>query len=195
MQSILYAFFIALINNIDNISVRIAYSLKGVKIDIYKNILISVITFIMSTLSAFLGDYLVNFISPSMCNIFTAIIFVCLGLYFIFEPYIKHKKASNFIEIIMDPDNADIDNSKNIDFKEAIFLGIALNLNNIGGSLSAGVIGINIYLIGELSTLFSFISLWLGNYVANMFQNSIIYKKASLIAGIILILIGIKQLL
>jgi putative sporulation protein YtaF len=194
VQSILYTFFIALINNIDNISVRIAYSLKGIKIDIYKNILISVITFIMSTLSAFLGATLINFVNPNMCSIFTAIIFICLGLYFIFEPHIKHKEASNFIEIIIDPNNADIDNSKNIDLKEAIFLGIALNLNNIGGSLSAGAMGINIYLIGGLSTLFSFIALWLGNYVASIFENSIIYKNANLIAGIILILIGIKQL-
>ena len=195
MQSILYAFFIALINNIDNISVRIAYSLKGVKIDVYKNILISLITFIMSTMSAFFGAFLLDFISPNISAIFTMIIFIILGLYFIFEPYIKRKEASTYVGIITDPNNADIDNSKTIDLKEALFLGIGLNLNNIGGSLSAGIYGVNIYLIGGLSTIISFISLWLGNYLTNIFQNTVAYKKANLVIGIILILLGLRQIL
>jgi putative sporulation protein YtaF len=195
MQSILYAFFIALINNIDNISVRIAYSLKGVKIDIYKNILISLITFFMSTMSALFGAFILDFINPNISAIFTMIIFIILGLYFIFEPYIKRKKASTYVGIITDPNNADIDNSKNIDLKEALFLGIGLNLNNIGGSLSAGIYGVNIYLIGGLSTIISFISLWLGNYLTNIFQNTVAYKKANLVIGIILILLGIRQIL
>jgi putative sporulation protein YtaF len=122
-------------------------------------------------------------------------IFVLIGLYFIFEPYIKRKPANTFAGIIMDPNNADIDNSKNIELKEAIFLGVALNIDNIGGCFSAGILGFNIYLVGMLSALISFISLWLGNYLSSFFKNSALNKKISVIAGIVLILLGLKQLL
>lgn len=195
MVNVLYALFIALTNNIDNIGVRIAYSLKGIKIDVYKNILIAVITFIISTIAAYFGTTLLNIITPTICNILTMIIFIILGLSFILEPYKKKKDTTTFIGIITSPSNADIDNSKTIDLKEAIFLGIALNLNNIGGSISAGILGINIYLIGILSTIISFLALALGNYLNYFFRNIKVQKKTTFITGLILIIFGIKQLL
>jgi len=46
----IYTIFIALANNLDNISVRIAYSIRGVKISILKKLWISIITFFISLL-------------------------------------------------------------------------------------------------------------------------------------------------
>lgn len=194
MFGILYIFFIAIINNIDSISVRIAYSLKGIKVGIYKNILISIVTFIITTLIAISGNTLSGVISAKICNIVTMIVFVVLGLYFIIEPHIKREDKNTFTGIITNPNNADIDNSKTIDFKEALFLSIALNINNIGGSFSGGILGLNAYLIGGLSAVISFLTLWLGNYLVNIIKDTYC-KRANFIAGLILIILGIKQLL
>lgn len=195
MQNILYAFFIALVNNLDNISVRMAYGLKGIKIDLNMNLFISAITFIVSTLTAYFGSSLSTIISPLICNIFTMLIFVILGLGFILGPYIKHKEANKLVDIISNPDEADLNKNKKIDLKEAMFLGIALNINNIGGSFSAGMLSLNPYTIGLLSAIFSFLALWLGGYLEHVFKKAMDNKKATWIIGFILIIIGIKQLL
>jgi putative sporulation protein YtaF len=91
------------------------------------------------------------------------------------------------------PEHADKDNSKHIDFKEGTVLGIALSINNIGGGLSAGMIGLSPLLVGVLSAVVSFVALWTGNYVADIFINLRIADKAAVIGGISLIAIGVKQ--
>ena len=88
-----------------------------------------------------------------------------------------------------------MDNSKHIDFREATFLGIALSINNVGGGVSAGIIGLNSFWVGFLSAVLSFLALWAGNYVAEAFVRWHISQKASVVAGLLLIGIGIEQIM
>lgn len=97
-------------------------------------------------------------------------------------------------DIFLNPENADLDNSKHIDFKEATFLGVALSINNIGGGLSAGMIGLNSLLVGFLSAVLSFVALWAGNYIAEFFIRKNISGKMTVAGGLLLIAIGIEQL-
>ena len=198
-----YSVLIALSNNIDNISVRIAYSIRGIKISLSKNIWISVITFIISTFAAYSGKLLSGLFSKEFSSIISMILLSAIGLWIIFGDYFKDKKVNqadisknvNVFDVLDKPEIADVDNSKTIDFKEATFLGIALSINNIGGGLSAGMIGLNSFLVGILSAIVSFIALFAGNFIADLFNKWNFNKKANVFAGIILILIGIKQVL
>ncbi len=88
-----------------------------------------------------------------------------------------------------------MDNSKDIDFKEATVLGIALSLNNIGGGLGAGLIGLNSWPVGLLSAVISFLALWAGNYVTEFFMKRRLGNAATIMAGVVLIAIGIEQVL
>ena len=88
-----------------------------------------------------------------------------------------------------------MDNSKHIDFREATLLGIALSINNVGGGLSAGMIGLNSFWVGFLSAVLSFIALWAGNYIAEFFVKLNIDKKTPVVAGLLLIAIGIEQII
>ncbi|MBV7274804.1 manganese efflux pump [Clostridiaceae bacterium UIB06] len=196
-----YVFLIALANNVDNIGVRIAYSIRGIKIDILKNLWISIITFIISSLSALSGTFISSILSRRVGAILSMIILTTIGFWIVLEPFSKVKEIKNdavknknlICNILENPESADIDNSKDIDFKEATFLAIALSINNIGGSLSAGIIGLNSYFIGAFSAALSFIALWSGNYLAVLLNRYKIGNKAIIISGIILIIIGIKQ--
>ena len=58
MHHFLYALFIALTNNVDNIGARFAYSLGGIKISIPINFWITVVTFVISFIAAFSGTKL-----------------------------------------------------------------------------------------------------------------------------------------
>lgn len=205
MTHLLYTFFIALSNNLDNIGVRIAYSIRGIKISLQKNLWISVITFIISSFSAYSGKMLSGLFSKSITSCISMIILIAIGLVIMVESLKKSEdktdqlpakqKSKGIFNILKKPENADMDNSKEIDFKEATLLGIALSIDCIGGGLSAGMIGLNFLFIGFMSALISFTALWAGNYITEFFKKWNLGNKASIVAGIALIAIGIKQVL
>lgn len=204
MMHFLYTIFIALVNNLDNVGVIIAYSFRGIKISLQKNLWISLITLIISTLAAFSGKIITMFLSRHTCSFISMILLICIGLWIIFEPFIKkenkdniqaEKKENNIYGILKDPANADADNSKDIDFNEATMLGIALSINNIGCGLSAGMIALNPFFIGIFSAIFNFLALRAGSYVTDYLSKWKLDKKATIFSGILLILIGIEQIL
>lgn len=205
LHGLTYSILIALANNVDNIGVRIAYSVKGIKLDVFRNLWISVITFVISAIAAALGEKVSGTVGNRLCSTLSFLLLLLIGLWFIFEPYLKRKipepnkkkseEKQSLLGVLADPEKSDIDHSKNIDFKEATLLGVSLSINNVGGSLSGGMIGLNPLLIGALSAIISFIALWAGNYLTRVFVRMNLGRKASVIAGIILILIGIKQIL
>ncbi|WP_434578163.1 sporulation membrane protein YtaF [Thermoanaerobacterium thermosaccharolyticum] len=201
----LYALFIALANNVDNISVRIAYSIRGIKITAIKNLWISLITFLISSIAAISGNLISGIFSKHITSILSMILLVSIGLWIMLEPYFKKNntdldevhddESKNIYIILKKPEEADVDDSKDIDFKEATMLGIALSINNIGGGISAGMIGLNSFFIGFFSALISFIALWIGNYVTDFLNRWNFNRKATAIAGILLIFIGLKQII
>ena len=205
MHHFLYIFFIALTNNFDNIGVRIAYSIRGIRISTLINLWISVITFVISFAAAFSGTIISGFISKELSSVIAMLLLTAIGLWMIVEPFFKkdddftdksvkqEKKSAG--HVLLNPQNADMDDSKHIDFREATVLGIALSINNVGGGVSAGMIGLNSFWVGFLSAVLSFIALWAGNYVAVFFIKWNISKKATVVAGLLLIAVGIEQIM
>jgi len=202
MHHFFYTFFIALTNNFDNIGVRIAYSIRGIRISTLINLWISVITFVISFFAAFSGTIISGVISKQLSALIAMLLLAAIGLWMILEPYLKkdndctdqgNKKSG--CHVLLHPKDADMDNSKHIDFREATFLGIALSINNVGGGVSAGMIGLNSFWVGFLSAVLSFIALWAGNYIAEFFIKLNIAKKTTVLAGLLLIAIGIDQII
>jgi putative sporulation protein YtaF len=202
MLHFLHIFIIALTNNLDNIGVRIAYSIRGIKISTVINIWISVITFIISTIAAYSGTVLLGYLGKQLSSLLTMMLLSGIGSYMIYRQYLKRMCQGEFgqdkkgiCHILLKPENADLDNSKHIDFKEATILGIALSINNVGGGLSAGMIGLNPFWVGLLSAVLSFFILWAGNYMAEFFIKWNLSNKATIAAGVLLIAIGIEQVI
>jgi putative sporulation protein YtaF len=202
VQELLYAFLIALTNNVDNVGARVAYSIQGTKISTPINLWISVITFVISLAAAVSGTMISGALGKGISSVIAMVFLVAIGLWMILEPRLKRlysaklskDNSKGVLGILLRPESADMDNSKHIDFKEATFLGVALSLNNVGGGLSAGMLGLNSLLVGFLSAVLSFVSLWAGNYLAEFFIRRNISEKAGFVGGVLLIAIGIGQL-
>jgi len=204
MHQFFYAFCIALTNNVDNVAARIAYSIRGIRISIPINIWISVITFVISSLAAFSGTVISGLFSKHLSGMIGMVILTGIGLWMILEQYVKKdegpreetekSKKRDIFHIMVKPENADMDDSKHIDFKEATFLGVALSINNIGGGLSAGMIGLSPLWVGFLSGVINYLALWGGNYIAEAFVRWNLSQRATIVAGMVLIAIGIKQI-
>jgi putative sporulation protein YtaF len=199
MHGFLFAVLIALTNSIDNLGAWIALSIKGIKVTNLINLWISFITFILSAAACLVGGLLPGTIDGRICAWISFTLFVSMGVWFIADPVIKRRKKSReragLIDILEDPEKADANRSKDIDFKEATVLAVALSINNVGGSFSAGVIGLNAWVIGALSALVSFGALWIGRRISAFFERSNLGDAVSVLSGAVLILIGIAQVL
>jgi putative sporulation protein YtaF len=201
VQNFLYGMLIALANNVDNLGARIAYSLQGTRVSTPINLWISVITFVISFGAASLGTAVAGSFGAQAASVIAMALLVGLGVWMILQtghqPWREEKRPDSgqttLMTVLLKPHHADVDASKHIDFKEGSVLGIALSINNIGGGLSAGVIGVTPVLVGFLSALVSFVALWAGNYVAEFFVRRGIASKAGAIGGVLLIVIGLKQ--
>lgn len=205
MTHFFYILMIALANNVDNLGARIAYSLRGITIATLINLWISVITFFITMSAAYSGTLLSGLLTKQVSSIISMLLLSAIGIWIIAEPYIKkdngggeeasQEGGKSIFHIMLKPEKADLDKSKHIDFKEATLLGIALSINNIGGGVSAGMIGLNSFWVGMLSAIVSFLAFWGGNYITVYMNRWKIGNKAKVIAGILLILIGIEQVL
>ena len=201
MQNFVYAFLIALANNVDNLGARIAYSIQGTKVSTLINLWISIITFAISFGAAYFGEEVTGSFGAGAASIVATALLVGLGTSMILgarkpawhEDEPPEKDSASLWTVLLKPHHGDIDASNHIDFKEGTVLGIALSINNIGGGLSAGIIGVNPWLVGLLSAIVSFVALWAGNYVAEFFVRQGIANKAAVVGGLLLIIIGIKQ--
>ncbi|QGM44314.1 manganese efflux pump [Methylocystis heyeri] len=196
-----YGFVIAITNNVDNLGARIAYSIQGTRVSLPINLWISAITFLISSAAAYMGATVSGSLGSEIASVAAMLLLVGLGAMMIIqtrgEPWHDQeppeKDATSLWKVILRPHHADVDASKHIDFKEGTVLGVALSINNIGGGLSAGIIGVNPWLVGGLSALVSFLALWAGNYLAEFFVRRGIANKANLIGGLLLIIIGVRQ--
>ncbi len=196
----LYILLISLVNNLDTIGVRVAYSVKGIRIPLYTNLWITAIAFLFSAIAAVFGNQLANLLPERVVKIISMLLLGIIGLWLIIEPHCVGKKKvreddGHVLAILADPSKADRDGSKEIDFMEATFLGIALSLNNIGGGVTAGVLGFSWFMVAILSAAFSFLVLQVGNELTCYLEQKKLEGKVPFMAGLLLILIAIKQIL
>jgi putative sporulation protein YtaF len=92
-----------------------------------------------------------------------------------------------WLEILRDPQQADVDRSGVIDLREALLLGIALSLNNLGTGLGAGLNGYPVLMTTGLTAVGSWLTIsggaWLGRISGGRFQA----RSAGYVAMLILL--------
>jgi putative sporulation protein YtaF len=202
MHPFLSTVAIALANNVDNLSARVAYSLGAIKIGLSANLWITAITFVVSLFAAVMGAELTHALGSSFSSWASMTLLVTLGAWMIVQPRLKvarrdgapRKRCGMILGVLLRPEAADADESKHIDFKEATILGIALSINNVGGGMTAGMLGLNPLLVATLSALLSFLALWAGNHAAEFLGRRERNGRLATVGGVLLIAIGIRQI-
>lgn len=203
---------LALSVSIDSFGIGITYGLRNTKISILPKILLFIISVFFTTFSIFLGNLLTDILPKNYVKLIGSILLFFIGLWIIYQAIKKDNKNTILstnkepkiysfiikflgitIKIVRDPKSSDLDNSKTIDWKEAIFLGIALSIDSIGVGIGGSIIGVNSFLFPILVASFQLIFLSLGkNISVKIFK---LYKLPeniwSIISGILLIIIAI----
>lgn len=143
--------------NLDNLGVGISYGMRGIKVRWQANAVIAGIALVATGLATAAGNEAAALLPLVAAKRVGAAILLLVGLWIGLEAWLEHLSPSAdgapqrllrvpvlgapgvWIEILRDPQKADVDRSGAIDLREAALLGIALSLNNVGTGLGGGL--------------------------------------------------------
>lgn len=190
--------FFAICASSDNFIVGISYGINKIRIDIFNNIVIAFIAGLGTFISMLFGSIFLKFMTVRTANIVGSFTLIGLGIYLLIAYVVKSKKEShkNNYDVILDnPQVMDINNSKVIEFKEALFLGFILSINNIGLGIAASITGLNIYFTSIFSVLFGIVFIRLGSYVGRKLLSDKLAKYSEIFSYLLIIFLGVYELL
>ncbi|MGG2067312.1 sporulation membrane protein YtaF [Bacillus sp. S14(2024)] len=201
ITSLFSILFIAIASNLDNAGVGIAYGIRKIHISWFNNFIIAFFGFLFTLVGGFFGNWISLFISDATASVIGAIVIGSIGVLVLCQPLLSketeqgRKQSNVLMRILRNPEAADFDGSKSIGFSEAIVLGIALSINNIAGGFDAGITNLNLWMTAIISGFFSFLSVRFFSYVGKKYLAVYLGKWATVIAGALLIIIAVDQLL
>lgn len=175
---------LALSTSIDSIGIGISYGIRKIKISKMATIILGLISFITTSSAILLGKLFGNILPSAMTNWLGSFILIFMGMFLLFQ-------------VLKEPESYDLDNSKQIDSKEAIALGVALSLDSFSIGIAAGVMIQNAFwLFPILVVIFQILFLSIGSILGTTLKtiSHIPSFFWNILASIILILIGIIML-
>ncbi|WP_088014475.1 sporulation membrane protein YtaF [Gottfriedia acidiceleris] len=202
--------FLAFSSSIDNFGVGITYGIRGIKVGLLANLIISIIAFIFSEAGIVSGQYISKVFPGTLSNVIGAFFLLVIGLRIVLLTFPRkdkqiiinndEKSVSNIVtNYLSSPEKADVDHSGDISSFEAIILGTAVSMNALTNGLGVGLIGLSPFAISIAASIFSLLAIWLGVLLGKKVANVKIGgwslgQFSSIISGIILVLIAIHNL-
>jgi putative Mn2+ efflux pump MntP len=183
IYDIIYLTIIAFLNSIDNLGIAIAYSIAGKKVPLIKNLLISLMAFLVSFASSLSGEYVSAFFNEETCAVLSCVILVLMGSHIIYRSFRKEEE------------NDDFNKYNIISNKEAITVGVILALDDVGSSVSSGLVGHGAFMVSIPFFIISFIMFFLANFGTRFTSKLKIGRKANAAAGVLMIIMGLLRLL
>lgn len=175
---------LALSTSIDSIGMGIAYGIREIKISKKATITLWLISFAVSSIAILIGKLFGNFLPSFITNWIGSAILIIMGIILL-------------CQALKEPDSYDLDNSKHIDSKEAISLGMALSLDSFSIGIGTGILTQNALLIFPLLvSFFQIIFLFIGKTLGTKLKKiaNIPSFCWNALAAILLILMGVMSL-
>lgn len=212
-MNIFYVMLLGFAVSMDGFIAGIAYGLKKIKLPFASLLIVGTVT-IACTGTAMLGaSYLEQFINPHIAIFCGSLLLIGIGLFSLFQEYLAKTlpsyEAENgdlsarqltisigrlVISIMAKPETADVDQSKRISPVEAVFLGLALGLDNMVATFAAALIGFLPLYTPLLMGTIQIIVLATGTYASSHIVSENVKKRFPYLPGILLILLGLLRL-
>ena len=162
------------------------------------NFIISFISGIGTFIAMLFGKALLQFIPIKCSNIIGSGILILLGLSLLINLLRKDNSYKSefhrYENTLRNPEIIDTNNSKTVDFKEAIILGVVLCLNNIGLGIGASITGLNVFITSICSLIFSMVFIPIGYYIGEKVLSDKLSRYSEIISIVIIIILGIYEL-
>lgn len=173
--------------NLDNLGVGLAYGVKKTKIPLFSNIIIAVVSMVVTFVSVIAGSTLSLYISTFIANLLGSILLCLVGLWMLIAQSTNHSSP------VENPELIDTDRNQIVSFREALTLGFILSANCLATGIGIGANGLSI--LGTVLSVgvFSFITIGGSSYFGILLSKTFIGKYPSKIAGGLLLFIGVFE--
>ena len=184
--------------SLDALLVGIGYGIRGTRIKLWQNLVISLIPLLGPCLSVGLGHRLVRLLPGVIGDYAGSLILILLGLYYIVKWTISFLRCDSGETASENPGHEMVSASVSIAFPclkltEVLILSLTLSLNNLSAGLSASLAGLTL-LPAAVSTLAcSVLFLFAGNRLGRNPVLQLAGKGAEPISGGLLIGLGVMQ--
>jgi len=171
--------------SIDSFIASISYGSSKIKIPIISALIVDIISSSMLGFSLIFGSFIQNYISINTAKLISFMILFFLGFYRLFEgllkSYINNKTKDspplqfklldlNFVlQVYANETKADIDKSKVLSYKEAIYLSVALSLDSIAVGFGSSLILINYIQVFIVSIIIGLLVIIFGSLLGKKF--------------------------
>lgn len=202
-------FLIVFTLSLDAFVASIAYGINKIRMPFKSMVIIDIVCTSLLAISIFLGTLISKILPQNSTSLISFSILFLLGVYYLLEgaikSYIKNTLVldKNFrfklfdiwfvITIYMDEIKADFDNSKTLNLKEALYLGIALSLDSLAIGFGFSLRRINCLGIIFFSLIANMIAIWGGLAIGKRFVEKT-EIDLSWLAGVILLILAFLRL-
>lgn len=194
--------------SLDAFVASIGYGTNRIKIPFSSILIISLLCSSSLGISLFLGSQFKKVLSGNLGPIISFIILILLGIYYLFEgilkSYLKDKSSGKvkiklfniwlIIDIYIDGTKADLNLSKTLDPKEALYLAIALSLDSLAVGFASSLGNVNYLSVIGLSIVVGIISIWAGLGLGKKLVEKVDINL-SWLSGILLIILAVLKLI
>lgn len=207
--SIIESFLLVCALSMDAFVSSFAYGTNKIKIPFKSVAVIALVCSSFLAASIFLATILNSFISQEITRILSFSILFLLGLAKFFDStiklYIKRhnqlNKELNFsilnlqfmLNVYANPEEADINASKSLSPKEAVYLAVALSVDGLAVGFGAGLIAVNHLLVILFAFITDTIALTLGCRLGNKVVEKTVLNL-SWLSGVVLIALAFLKL-
>ncbi|WP_206918170.1 manganese efflux pump MntP [Alicyclobacillus suci] len=172
-------------SNFDNTGIGMAYGADKVRMPHWVNGLINLIGGLIALVGAYAGNTIAQFLSASEANWITCIALSGIGLFFWYAAYLHPHISKNKAKIKV----------ASLGLRQAFLLGLAMSLDNIVIGFGSSISNTPAFWAVAVSiTVWGYIMLWIGHMVGLGVLSKFLGKYSALIAGGILIGVGVNQL-
>jgi putative sporulation protein YtaF len=199
------SFLLAVAVSFDGLGAGFAYGVRNLYVPYLSLLIISISSSLALLAAMFMGRAMATFLPGHVSSYIGGGILLLVGAYIVRGAYNgqeeaglpagSKKKAPSLRGILREPEKADLDSSGSISSREAAILGLALAMDAFGAGFGAAMAGysplITCVLVGFCKLIFISGGVSLGKRYAESLNS----KKAGALAGGVLILLGLINII
>jgi len=221
---LLFTILLAVILSIDCLGVGLSYGMRHMILPWYGRVIISCCSGVAIAVSMFLGRLLEGVIPGEQIHLFGECMLVALGMFFLIRSIMELRKETLaqeepapdeadgciaetplfqwripgldvIIRIMNNPQHADLDQSGQINGKEAVWLGFALAMDSFGAGVCIALMGFSMFWVSVCTLAFAYLLVSAGYLWGGHAGENPAYRKLNLLPGIMLITLGMIRIL
>ena len=188
-MGILMIVFLTFAATADSFIIAFNYGIKKVIISNSSNFFISILCLCGTLISMLIGKTLGGLVSVHVADIIGSTVLVGLAVYMLYKSL--HSDGKEEHQYTQDPSIVDKDDSKVIELRESLLIGIFLSINNMGMGIGAGIAGMPVSITPVICAAASFIFIKTGCVFGRHITSKKLSKVLEVISAVLVLLLGI----